>query len=84
MAKVSVVVMPKPEVLDPQGRAVLGALKSLGFHEVSDCRMGKVIRLAIAGVSDAADLRAMATEMAKALLANPVTEDFDVSVEPED
>lgn len=84
MPKVSVVVMPKEEVLDPQGRAVLGALKSLGFHSVSDCRIGKVIRLTIEGVSGTDALRAMASEMAQALLANPVTEDFVVSVEAED
>lgn len=83
MARVSVVVMPKEEVLDPQGRAVLGALRSLGFHEVSDCRVGKVIRLTIEGVPEASDLRTMATEMAKALLANPVTEDFTVTVDEE-
>lgn len=83
MARVSVVVMPKEEVLDPQGRAVLGALRSLGFHEVSACRVGKVIRLTIEGAPEASDLRTMATEMAKALLANPVTEDFTVTVDEE-
>ncbi len=83
MAKVSVIVMPKGEVLDPQGRAVLGALRSLGFSNVSDCRVGKVIRLSFEGTLDVEDLRATATEMAKALLANPVTEDFTVEVDPE-
>lgn len=83
MAKVSVIVMPKGEVLDPQGRAVLGALQSLGFSRVTDCRVGKVIRLSFEGTPDAEGLRATATEMAKALLANPVTEDFTVEVEAE-
>lgn len=81
MARVSVIVMPKEEVLDPQGRAVLGALHSLGFQEVSDCRVGKVIRLSIEGSKSEAEMLAMATEMSKALLANPVTEDFTVTIE---
>lgn len=81
MVKVSVLVMPKEEVLDPQGRAVLGALRSLGFQGVSDCRVGKVIRLSFEGTPAAQDVHAAATEMAKALLANPVTEDFTVTVE---
>lgn len=84
MATVSVIVMPKGEVLDPQGRAVLGALRSLGFQEVSGCRVGRVIRLSFEGTPPATDLLATATEMAKALLANPVTEDFTVEVEAEE
>ncbi len=80
--KVSVVVLPKGEILDPQGKAVVGALRSLGFSEVADGRVGKVVRLAIEGQDGDPDaVRARATRMASALLANPVTEDFTVVVE---
>ncbi len=81
MARVAVIVMPKEEVLDPQGRAVLGALRALGFAGLVDCRVGKVIRLTFEGEGEADGLRSTAAEMAKALLANPVTEDFRVVVE---
>lgn len=81
MARVSVIVMPKGEVLDPQGKAVLQALHNLGFSEVADCRIGKVISLIIDGRRGRDALEAMVEEMARALLANPVTEDFRVILE---
>jgi len=81
MARVTVVVMPRQEVLDPQGRAVAQALRMLGFQEVSECRVGKVIRLTMDG--EEADLRSRAEAMATAFLANPVTEEFTVVVEGE-
>jgi len=74
MPRVDVVVLPKEEVLDPQGLAVLHALHSLGFTEVKQCRIGKVVRLEIEGGPERVE------EMAKALLANPVTEDFAIVV----
>ncbi len=49
MARVVVDVMPKPEILDPQGKAVLGALPRLGFEGVSDVRQGKRFELEIDG-----------------------------------
>ena len=49
MARVVVDVMPKPEILDPQGKAVLGALPRLGFDGVSDVRQGKRFELEIEG-----------------------------------
>jgi len=78
-ARVSVVVMPKEEILDPQGKAVMGALRSLGFNEVSDVRIGRVVRLTldVAGGDEGA-LDDRVRQMASSLLANPVTEDFTV------
>lgn len=82
MARVVVDVMPKPEILDPQGKAVLGALPRLGFDGVTDVRQGKRFELEIDG--DLTDERlAEVTAMAETLLSNPVIEDFSVSVVPE-
>ena len=80
MARVVVDVMPKPEILDPQGKAVLGALPRLGFSGVSDVRQGKRFELEIDGeVSE--ELLAEVRKMAETLLSNPVIEDFEVHVE---
>ena len=76
MAKVVVDVMLKPEILDPQGQAIERALPTLGFDEVSNVRQGKHFELDIAG----ADAQALAEKIASTLLANPVIEDFSVSV----
>lgn len=79
MARVVVDVMPKPEILDPQGKAVLGALSRLGFDGVTDVRQGKRFELEIDG--DLTDERLAAVNtMAEKLLSNPVIEDFTVSV----
>lgn len=79
MAKnpVRVVVMLKEGVLDPQGDAVLGAMKSLGFERASRVRVGKVIELDLETELDAEckqELERMATE----LLSNPIVEDFRI------
>jgi phosphoribosylformylglycinamidine synthase PurS subunit len=80
VARVVVDVMPKPEILDPQGKAVLGALPRLGFQGVTDVRQGKRFELEIEGeLTD--DVVAQVREMAATLLSNPVIEDFTVSVE---
>ena len=79
MARVVVDVMPKPEILDPQGKAVLGALPRLGFEGVTDVRQGKRFELEIEGeLTDAR--RAEVEQMAETLLSNPVIEDYRVSV----
>ena len=79
MARVVVDVMPKPEILDPQGKAVLGALPRLGFSGVVDVRQGKRFELEIEGeVSE--ELLARVDEMARTLLSNPVIEDYLVTV----
>ena len=82
MARVVVDVMPKPEILDPQGKAVLGALPRLGFAGVSDVRQGKRFELEVDGeVTD--EMLASVEEMAETLLSNPVIENYAVYVETE-
>ena len=79
MARVVVDVMPKPEILDPQGKAVLGALPRLGFEGVTDVRQGKRFELEIDG--ELTDARmAEVEQMAQTLLSNPVIEDYAVRV----
>jgi phosphoribosylformylglycinamidine synthase len=78
--KVVVDVMPKPEILDPQGKAVLGALPRLGFAGVTDVRQGKRFELELTGeVTD--EVLAQVREMAETLLSNPVIENFAIHVE---
>lgn len=77
MARVVVDVMPKPEILDPQGKAITGALGRLG-HDGLTVRQGKRFEITGEGVADRLDeIRAIAEEM----LANTVIESFDVRVE---
>jgi len=76
---VQVKVMPLKELLDPQGKAVMGGLKNLGLNNVSDVRIGKNITLLVdANSPDQA--KQIAEEAGKKLLANPVMEYFEVSV----
>ncbi len=79
MATILVSVMPKPEILDPQGKAVGAALARLGFDGVEQVRQGKRFELTVAGeVTDAVLERVR--EAAVTLLSNPVIEDV-VAVE---
>jgi phosphoribosylformylglycinamidine synthase subunit PurS len=80
VARYVVDVMPKREILDPQGKAVLGALPRLGFAGVTDVRQGKRFELEIEGEADAERL-AEVRRMAETLLANPVIEDFTVTAD---
>ena len=80
MARVVVDVMLKPEILDPQGKAVHGALPRLGFEGVSEVRQGKRFELELDGDLTAERL-AEGHDIAERLLSNPVIEDFDVYVE---
>ena len=80
MARVVVDVMLKPEILDPQGKAVHGALDRLGFAGVSSVRQGKRFEIEIDSPPDA-DLQSRAEQMAETLLANMVIEDYTVRVE---
>jgi phosphoribosylformylglycinamidine synthase len=80
VARVVVDVMPKPEILDPQGKAVLGALPRLGFDGVTEVRQGKRFELEIEG--ELTDERlAEVEQMAETLLSNPVIEDYAVRVQ---
>jgi phosphoribosylformylglycinamidine synthase subunit PurS len=80
VARVVVDVMLKPEILDPQGQAVQGALGRLGFDGVTSVRQGKRFEIEVEGEPDA-ELMARAEQMAATLLANIVIEDFAVRVE---
>ncbi|HTR68607.1 MAG TPA: phosphoribosylformylglycinamidine synthase subunit PurS [Mycobacteriales bacterium] len=78
MPRVIVDVMPKPEILDPQGQAIARALPDLGFDTITSVRQGKRFEIEIREGADALDV---AERAAAALLANPVIEDFAVRVE---
>ena len=74
MGRVVVEVMPKPEILDPQGQAVLNALPRLGFDGFTSVRQGKRFELEVDGeVTD--EVLAQVREAALTLLSNPVIED---------
>jgi phosphoribosylformylglycinamidine synthase len=76
---VQVKVMPLKELLDPQGKAVMGGLQNLGLQAINDVRIGKNITLQVeASTPDQA--KAIAEEASKKLLANPVMEYFEISV----
>jgi phosphoribosylformylglycinamidine synthase len=77
--KVEVRVYPKEGVLDPQGKAIAGALSRLGHASVTDVRAGKIFFLEVAG-GDPRAAEAEARKMAEELLANTVIEGFDVRV----
>ncbi|HEY5149104.1 MAG TPA: phosphoribosylformylglycinamidine synthase subunit PurS [Mycobacterium sp.] len=78
MPRVVVNVMPKAEILDPQGQAIVGALGRLGHAGISDVRQGKRFELEVDdSVSDA-----QLAEIAESLLANTVIEDWSVTRDP--
>jgi phosphoribosylformylglycinamidine synthase len=77
VARVVVHVMPKAEILDPQGQAIVGALGRLGYSGISSVRQGKRFELE---VDDSIDNAAVA-EIAESLLANTVIENWTVSRE---
>jgi phosphoribosylformylglycinamidine synthase subunit PurS len=76
---VQVKVMPLKELLDPQGKAVMGGLQSLGLSKVSDVRIGKSIYLQVEAASSD-EARQIAEEAGRKLLANPVMEYFEIAV----
>ena len=80
MARVVVDVMLKPEILDPQGKAVHGALPRLGFTGVTDVRQGKRFELEVDG-EVTAEVLGQVEQLAGTLLSNPVIEDYQVHVE---
>ena len=82
MGRVVVEVMPKPEILDPQGKAVASALPRLGFHGFTGVRQGKRFELEVDGEITAEVLDAV-RRAAETLLSNPVIEDV-VAVEVQD
>ncbi|MDX1954323.1 MAG: phosphoribosylformylglycinamidine synthase subunit PurS [Chitinophagaceae bacterium] len=77
---VQIKVMPLKDLLDPQGKAVLGGLDNLGLKGVEDVRVGKNISLQITADSKE-QAQQLAEEASRKLLANPVMEYFEVSVQ---
>ena len=80
MARVVVDVMLKPEILDPQGRAVQGALTRLGLSGVTDVRQGKRFEITLDGDLDS-ERETTLNRLADELLANPVIEDFTLRID---
>jgi phosphoribosylformylglycinamidine synthase len=76
---VEIKVMPLKDLLDPQGKAVMGGLKNLGLSGVEDVRIGKNITLQVKADSPE-KAKQIAEDASKKLLANPVMEYFEVSV----
>jgi len=72
-------VMPHKELLDPQGKAVLGGLGNLGLSGIKDVRIGKNITLQVEAATEQ-EAKQVAEEAAKKLLANPVMEMFEVFI----
>jgi phosphoribosylformylglycinamidine synthase PurS subunit len=79
--KVRVQVTLRPDVLDPQGKAIGNALAALGFGGIGVVRQGKLIELDLAE-TDPARARAQVEAMCKQLLANPVIEDYAIEIIP--
>jgi phosphoribosylformylglycinamidine synthase len=75
--RVSIHIVPRRGLLDPQGKAVSDALHALGFAGVRDTRIGRFIVLEMEA-TDAMDADAAVRQMCERLLANPVTEDFEI------
>jgi len=76
--KATVLVRPKPGILDPQGEAVQSSLRHLGFA-VEEARVGRVVDLELGGRSPE-DARAELEQMCEQLLANPLIESYEISV----
>ncbi len=72
-------VMPHKELLDPQGKAVMGGLANLGLAGIKDVRIGKNITLQVEANS-AEDAKQIAADAAKKLLANQVMEMFEITI----
>lgn len=79
MFTIEVLVMPHKELLDPQGKAVLGGLNNLGITAVTDVRVGKRITLQV-DAADADAAKQIGEQAAQGLLANAVMETFEVRV----
>ena len=80
--RATVLVRPKPGILDPQGEAVLGSLKQLGFA-VGDARVGRVVDLELQN-GDRERARADLERMCEQLLANPLIESYEIELVEEE
>jgi phosphoribosylformylglycinamidine synthase PurS subunit len=77
--KATVLVRPKPGILDPQGEAVESSLRQLGFP-VAEARVGRLVDLEVEA-GDAEEARAKLAEMCERLLANPLIESYEIELE---
>jgi phosphoribosylformylglycinamidine synthase len=77
--RVSVLVRPKEGILDPQGQAVEGSLRKLGFP-VTHARIGRLVDLDVE-TADVEEARARVEEMCRSLLANPLIESYEIAVD---
>ena len=75
--RVSIHITPRKGILDPQGKAVEGALHSLGFDSVREVHVGRYVVIETAATSED-EARKSVKSMCERLLANPVTEDFEI------
>ena len=80
MYKATISITLRPAILDPEGKTIQHALTNLGYDAVDQVRMGKQAEVWIDAESEA-DAREVATEACEKLLANPVTENFDIQIE---
>jgi phosphoribosylformylglycinamidine synthase subunit PurS len=80
MFTIQIKIMPLKDLLDPQGKAVADSLKNLGMASVSDVRTGKHITLK-ADTDSKEAARTLAEEACRKLLANPVMEEFEITIE---
>ncbi|WP_186579039.1 phosphoribosylformylglycinamidine synthase subunit PurS [Aquibacillus kalidii] len=78
MIKVKIHITLKPGVLDPQGKAVQESLNTLGYEQVLNARVGKYMELTL---EEGTDVDQQVEEMCAKLLANPVIEDYEYTVE---
>jgi phosphoribosylformylglycinamidine synthase subunit PurS len=72
-------ITPRAGLLDPEGKAVQSALRSLDFEHVDDVRIGRLVRLRLSADSESAAQQSTEA-MCRKLLANPVTEDFEIAL----
>ena len=79
--RAKIIVYPRREILDPQGKAICDALHRVGFEQVKDVRAGKSFQVELDAADPASAAQAL-REMCKKLLVNSVVEDFEVEVEP--
>ncbi len=81
LVKARITVYPRPEILDPQGKAIVGALARLGFDRVTDVRAGKSFEIVLdKGRRGRKTIEAELRRMCEELLANTLTEDFHVEL----
>ena len=78
--RVEIRVVPRAGLLDPEGQAIRHALRSLDYEGIQQVRVGKILYLDLEAASDD-EARGRAEAMCRQLLANPVTEDFEIAVQ---